>query len=263
MQKYSLRCSICDTTQSNNSISNIFCDLNCKALLYCDDVSKNKINPIESIKNSINSISLGEGNTPLVKLEKIGEKLGLDKLFAKLEFMSPTGSFKDRGSALVMNVAKNEKVKEFVEDSSGNAGASLSAYAAAANIKAHIWDLPLDDESYDFILCTHVLEHIIDDKKAMQELYRVLKKDGIGIFQVPINLSNKKTYEDFTITDPKERNKAFGQYDHVRTYGMDFFDRLEEAGFMVEKCEYTSKFTSEEIIKYCLPNHEIIPICRK
>ena len=69
--------------------------------------------------------------------------------------------------------------------------------------------------------------------------------------------------DSFTITDPKERNKAFGQYDHVRTYGMDFFDRLKEAGFMVEKCEYTSKFTSEEIIKYCLPNHEIIPICRK
>ena len=132
-----------------------------------------------------------------------------------------------------------------------------------ANIKADICDLPLDDESYDFILCNHVLEHVINDKKAMQELYRVLKKDGIGIFQVPINISNKKTYEDFTITDPKERNKAFGQYDHVRTYGMDFFDRLKEAGFMVEKCEYTSKFTSEEITKYCLPNHEIIPICRK
>ena len=132
-----------------------------------------------------------------------------------------------------------------------------------ANIKADICDLPLDDESYDFILCNHVLEHIIDDKKAMQELYRVLKKDGIGIFQVPINMSNKKTYEDFTITDPKERNKAFGQYDHVRIYGMDFFDRLEEAGFAVEKCEYTSKLNSEEIIKYCLPNREIIPICRK
>ena len=132
-----------------------------------------------------------------------------------------------------------------------------------ANIKADICDLPLDDESYDFILCNHVLEHVIDDKKAMLELYRVLKKDGIGIFQVPINISNKKTYEDFTITDPKERNKAFGQYDHVRIYGMDFFDRLEEAGFMVEKCEYTSKFTSEEINKYCLPNREIIPVCRK
>ena len=103
-----------------------------------------------------------------------------------------------------------------------------------ANIKADICDLPLDDESYDFILCNHVLEHVIDDKKAMQELYRVLKKDGIGIFQVPMNISNKKTYEDFTITDPKERNKAFGQYDHVRIYGMDFFDRLKEAGFMVE-----------------------------
>ena len=139
MKKYSLNCSICDVRQSNNSISNIFCDCNRKALLYCEDISINNINPIESIKNSKNLISLGEGNTPLVKLEKIGEKLGLNKLFAKLEFMSPTGSFKDRGSALVVSVAKREKVKEFVEDSSGNAGASLSAYAAAANIKAHIF----------------------------------------------------------------------------------------------------------------------------
>ena len=57
-----------------------------------------------------------------------------------------------------------------------------------ANIKADICDLPLDNESYDFILCNHVLEHVIDDKKAMQELYRVLKKDGIGIFQVPLNI---------------------------------------------------------------------------
>ena len=132
-----------------------------------------------------------------------------------------------------------------------------------ADIKMDVHEIPYHENSFDVVICNHVLEHVINDKKAMQELYRVLKKDGIGIFQVPINISNKKTYEDFTILDPKERNKAFGQYDHVRTYGMDFFDRLKEAGFMVEKCEYTSKFTSEEITKYCLPNHEIIPICRK
>ena len=97
----------------------------------------------------------------------------------------------------------------------------------------------------------------------MNELYRILKKDGIGIFQVPLNISSKKTYEDFSITDPKERNKAFGQYDHVRIYGMDFFERLENIGFKVEKCEYTAKFTYEEKIKYCLPKKEIIPVCRK
>ena len=132
-----------------------------------------------------------------------------------------------------------------------------------ADIKADICDLPIKNDSYDFILCNHVLEHILDDNKAMKELYRVLKKGGTGIFQVPLNMSNKQTYEDFTITDPKERNKAFGQYDHVRVYGMDFFERLKNVGFKVEKCEYTSKLSEEEKTKYCLPKKEIIPVCRK
>jgi len=119
-----------------------------------------------------------------------------------------------------------------------------------ADIKADICDLPIKNDSYDFILCNHVLEHIVDDEKAMKELYRVLKKGGTGIFQVPLNMSNKQTYEDFTITDPKERNKAFGQYDHVRVYGMDFFERLKNVGFKVEKCEYTSKLSEEKKKKY-------------
>ena len=132
-----------------------------------------------------------------------------------------------------------------------------------ADIKADICNLPLKDNTYDFILCNHVLEHIINDKKAMQELYRVLKKGGIGIFQVPIDITKNKTFEDFSITDPKERNKLFGQYDHVRIYGMDFFDRLINVGFKVEQCEYTAHLNKEEIIKYCLPKKEIIPICLK
>ena len=132
-----------------------------------------------------------------------------------------------------------------------------------ADIKADICDLPIKNGSYDFILCNHVLEHIVDDNKAMKELYRVLKKGGTGIFQIPLNMSYKQTYEDFTITDPKERNKAFGQYDHVRVYGMDFFERLKNVGFKVEKCEYTSKLSEEEKTKYCLPKKEIIPVCRK
>ncbi|MFL2620593.1 MAG: class I SAM-dependent methyltransferase [Flavobacteriaceae bacterium] len=132
-----------------------------------------------------------------------------------------------------------------------------------ADIKADICNLPLKDNTYDFILCNHVLEHIINDKKAMQELYRVLKKGGIGIFQVPIDITKNKTFEDFSITDPKERNKLFGQYDHVRIYGMDFFDRLINVGFKVEQCEYTEHLNKEEIIKYCLPKKEIIPICIK
>ena len=132
-----------------------------------------------------------------------------------------------------------------------------------ADIKADICDLPFLDNSYDFILCNHVLEHIVDDNKAIRELYRVLKKNGIGIFQVPIDYNRDTTFEDFSVTNKKERNKLFGQYDHVRIYGLDFFDRLQKAGFLVEKCEYTSKLSKEDIIKFCLPKKEIIPICRK
>ena len=139
MQSYILKCYKCGTIQKDNSISTLYCQEGCKELLICEDISKQKINPLESIIQTKNSISLGEGNTPLIKINKIGKRLGLNNLFAKLEYMSPTASFKDRGSALVINIAKNENVKEFVEDSSGNAGASLSAFAANANIKAHIF----------------------------------------------------------------------------------------------------------------------------
>jgi threonine synthase len=84
-------------------------------------------------------VSLGEGGTPIVRLDRTASRLGITGLYAKLEFMAPTGSFKDRGSAVLMSAAAAEGVREFIEDSSGNAGASLSAYAAAAGIKAHVF----------------------------------------------------------------------------------------------------------------------------
>ena len=84
-------------------------------------------------------MSLGEGRTPLVSLWRTAKYLGLGSLSAKLEFVSPTGSFKDRGSAALISAAVAESITEFAEDSSGNAGASLAAYAAAAGIKAHIF----------------------------------------------------------------------------------------------------------------------------
>ncbi len=83
--------------------------------------------------------SLGEGDTPLVSLERTAEELGLEWLWGKLEFMAPTGSFKDRGSAVLTTMGRDLGVTEFVEDSSGNAGASLSAYAAAARLYAHVF----------------------------------------------------------------------------------------------------------------------------
>ena len=109
-----------------------------------------------------------------------------------------------------------------------------------ADVKADICALPFEDNTFDIILCNHVLEHIPDDQKAMNELFRVMKPGGWGVFQVPQDLSRKKTYEDNSITDKKERARIFGQYDHVRIYGYDYFDKLRSAGFRVEEVDLTA-----------------------
>jgi SAM-dependent methyltransferase len=132
-----------------------------------------------------------------------------------------------------------------------------------ADVKADICNLPFADNSYDIIFCNHVLEHIPDDTRAMQELYRVLKPNGMGIFQIPQDLSRATTYADDNITDPKERATIFGQYDHVRIYGRDYFDKLRSIGFKVVEENYTSRISAELVEKYCLAKGEIIPVCYK
>lgn len=132
-----------------------------------------------------------------------------------------------------------------------------------ADVKADICDLPFDDNSFDVILCNHVLEHIPDDTKAMQELFRVLKPGGWGIFQIPQDLKREQTFEDNTITDRKERARIFGQYDHVRIYGRDYFDKLRNIGFTVEEVDYTNRLPKEDVEKYRLAKGEIIPLVKK
>ena len=136
-------------------------------------------------------------------------------------------------------------------------------YSPIVDVKADILDLPFEDKLFDFVLCNHVLEHIEDDAKAMSELFRVLKPGGIGIFQVPQDLSLEQTYENSSITSPEERAKHFGQYDHVRIYGKDYFDRLRKAGFNVFEIDYSAKLTPELVEKYCLAKGEILPVCTK
>ena len=132
-----------------------------------------------------------------------------------------------------------------------------------ADVKADICNLPFENDSYDIIFCNHVLEHIPDDTKAMQELYRVLKPGGMGIFQIPQDLSRATTFSDDTIVDQKERAKIFGQYDHVRVYGKDYFEKLRSIGFKVVEEDYTNRISPELVEKYCLAKGEIIPVCFK
>lgn len=127
-------------------------------------------------------------------------------------------------------------------------------------VKEDITQLSFQDNSFDLIFCSHVLEHIPDDIKAMQEVHRVLKPTGFALLQVPIKKEfNGKTidatYEDFSITDPAERERVFGQHDHVRIYGSDFKDRLIKAGFKVEVIDFP-KVLGLEKVTY----HSLMPI---
>lgn len=136
-------------------------------------------------------------------------------------------------------------------------------YSPLADVKADLCALPFEDDSFDVIFCNHVLEHIPDDAQAMRELYRVMKKGGWGIFQVPQDINRAYTFEDDTIIDPAERTRIFGQYDHVRVYGLDYFDRLRQVGFEVEEIIYSTHFTAEEIERYRIVPQEILPLCKK
>jgi predicted SAM-dependent methyltransferase len=136
-------------------------------------------------------------------------------------------------------------------------------FSPLADVKADICNLPFEDNQYDVIFCNHVLEHIPDDTKAMQELYRVLKPEGMAILQIPQDLNRATTFSDDSITDEKERAKIFGQYDHVRVYGRDYFDKLRSIGFTVVEEDYTKKISPELVTKYCLADGEIIPVCFK
>ena len=132
-----------------------------------------------------------------------------------------------------------------------------------ADVKADICDLPFKDNSFDFIICNHVLEHIPDDIKAMQELYRVLAPSGTAIVQVPYDAKREITFEDNTITDQSERTRIFGQYDHLRVYGMDYFKKLSSIGFNVNALDYTSSISSDDIERYRLCKGELLPVCKK
>jgi SAM-dependent methyltransferase len=132
-----------------------------------------------------------------------------------------------------------------------------------AKIKMDIHEIPFEPETFDILFCNHVLEHVDDDRKALTEIYRVLKKGGWAILQIPLFYPlADKTIEDPSITDPKERERLFGQDDHVRKYGWDYKDRLKEAGFDIRK-NYLEEFSKEEIEEFGLDKNEILFVVSK
>ncbi len=132
-----------------------------------------------------------------------------------------------------------------------------------ADIHFNIMNIPIEDNTYDWVICNHVLEHVESDIIAMQEILRILKPEGRAIMQVPINYTYNKTHEDINITDPKERERVFGQYDHVRWHGLDYPNRIKQAGFNVEEFDIKNYLSEEMIKRYRLDKKEILFLALK
>jgi SAM-dependent methyltransferase len=132
-----------------------------------------------------------------------------------------------------------------------------------ADVKFDIQEIPFADNSYDVVICNHVYEHVPDDKQAMAEIYRIVKPGGFAISLVPVEFDREQTYEDPSITDPRERQKHFNQKDHYRIYGKDFPERMKEAGFKVTENNYLEEFTVADKEKYGLMKQENMFAYRK
>ena len=123
-----------------------------------------------------------------------------------------------------------------------------------------IQELFYEDNFFDVIICIHVLEHIPDDNRALKQLLRVLANNGVAYIDVPI-YNTEKTFEDSSYNTPELRLKYYGQEDHVRKYGKDFFEKLKRAGFNVEVIELNQNFSDEELYRYGLQRNMYLYKC--
>ena len=131
-----------------------------------------------------------------------------------------------------------------------------------AKVKMDVHDIPFPENSFDVVFCNHVLEHVEDDIRSCAEFNRVLKPNGWGILQSPV-YPIEKTLEDNSITDPAERERIFGQRDHVRKFGKDYAERLRKSGIGIEENLFVKEISPEKVKKNALPPDEVIFVCKK
>ena len=147
------------------------------------------------------------------------------------------GYFKNHPTASFLDIAPAPALSKYIKNHKSVQYRSMDLFMEGVDDRLDITDMhAYENGKFDFVMCSHVLEHIPDDRKAMGELYRVMKPGGKGIMMVPINLGVEQTLEDPAITSVGDRWKYFGQDDHVRMYARkDFIERLEASGFQVEQ----------------------------
>jgi SAM-dependent methyltransferase len=164
--------------------------------------------------------------------------------FVWLYFTRMTDLFDGRPKD-VLHVAPERCFEPRLRRQLGTGYVTADLFDPRAMVKMDVTDIHYPDESFDVIYCSHVLEHVQDDLRAMREFYRVLKRGGWAVVLVPISAAH--TFEDPSVVDPAERRRQFGQEDHVRRYGPDFPERLRRAGFEVTAIHVTDLLAKDEI----------------
>lgn len=174
-----------------------------------------------------------------------------------------TNLMKDSNGKALLHFAPEPELKKALSAVSHLIYIDADLNPMLAGHQMDITAIPLPENSQDAVLCNHVLEHIPDDSLAMRELYRVLKPGGFAVLQVPISLSQQATVEDPEVTSPKERERRFGQRDHVRIYGKDYTQRLRKAGFTVQEVEPIDFLSPDEIQRFGILKEETVYYCTK
>lgn len=131
------------------------------------------------------------------------------------------------------------------------------------DVAADITRLPFEDGSFDGILCSHVLEHVEDDRAAMAELWRVLRPGGWAAVLVPLDLERTETLEDPRVVTPEQRERAYWQHDHVRLYAPDIADRLQEAGFEVDPVRIADTLADGAVRRHGILPGEVVFRCNR
>ena len=184
------------------------------------------------------------------------ERHRLDWLF----FTRQTDLF-DGSPKTMLHVAPEEFLSVLFRRIRGLEYVSADLSSPDVMVRMDITQICCADSSFSVIYCSHVLEHIRDDRKAIAELYRVLKSDGWALLQVP--MMAEMTYEDPSIVDPEERTKHFGQWDHVRRCGPDYAERLRAAGFAVRTLRATDLATVSDCDRMGFQSDRLIFFCKK
>lgn len=183
-----------------------------------------------------------------------------------LLFLDRLGLWKEMQGKAVLHLAPEKWLIHKIESMSPSLYAKGDLFPSREGVqKIDVTSIPYADETFDFAFCNHVLEHVPDDRKAMSELWRVLKHGGIAILQTPFaaNLAVTRENEPDILADPAKRIATYGQEDHVRLYGTDLFDRFRAAGFTVELKKHADVLPDIPASFYGVNPSEPLFLCRK